>query len=112
MQEKQEAMLRKKGIYSQALKFWMTLFASKNKKENCIWLRKVAAITKKKFKGIGPSHTTIHHYVINLGLIRVSPCKTGPQGNILSHDYKALCAVFASYIRIQQLNKRQGTNKL
>ena len=38
--------------------------------------------------------------------------KTGPQGNIPSHDYyKALYAAFASYMRIQQLNKRQGTNE-
>ncbi len=70
------------------------------------------ALGKKRFKGIGPSHTSIHHYVINLGLIGVSPLKTGPQGNIPSHDYyKALYAAFASYMRIQQLNKRQGTNE-
>jgi hypothetical protein len=111
MQDKREAMLRKKGIYSRALKFGTKLFASENKKEYGMSSRKVAAIAKKKFKGIGRSHTTIHHYVVNLGLIGVSPLKTGPQGNIPSHDYKALCAAFASYMRIQQLNKRQGTNK-
>ena len=101
--EKREAMLCKQRIYSLALTFGTILLAHKNKKENGMSSRKVAALGTKRFKGIGPSHTTNHQYVINLGLIGVSPLKTGPQRNILSHDYKALCAAFASYMRSQQL---------
>ena len=61
-------------------------------------------------KGIGPSHATLVHYVGN-GLIGVSPLKTGPRGDIPLHEYKVLCAAFTSFMRNQQLNKRQGTNK-
>jgi hypothetical protein len=66
---------------------------------------------KKKYEGVGPSHATINHYVVNLGLIGVSPLKTSPKGNIPLPDYKALYAAFASYMRIEQLNNRQGTTK-
>lgn len=110
MQEERCAMLRTKGIYSRALKFGTTLLASENAKENGMSSRQVAAIGKKRYKGIGPSHATLLHYVAN-GLIGVSPLKTGPQGDIPPHEYQALCAAFASFMRIQQLNKCQGTNK-
>jgi hypothetical protein len=41
-------------------------------------MRKVEAVIKKKYKGVGSSHATIHHYVANLGLIgSMSPVKTG-----------------------------------
>ena len=48
-------MLRKKGIYSRALKFGTKLLASENEKENGMSSRQVAAIGKKRYKGTGPS---------------------------------------------------------
>ncbi len=66
--------------------------------------RKVEAVIKKKDKGVGPSHATIHHNVVNLGTINVSPQKRGPTGNIPALAYKLLCAGFAKFIQINQLN--------
>ncbi len=63
MLEERCAMLHTKGIYRQALKFGTTLLASKNVKENGMSSRQVAAIGKKRYKGIGPSHVTLLHYV-------------------------------------------------
>ena len=94
MQEMREAMLREKAKFSRALKAATKLFTSKREKENSMLTRQVAAMIKKKYKGVGPSHATINHYVVNLGLIGVSPLKTGPKGNIPLPDYKALCAAF------------------
>jgi hypothetical protein len=74
-------------------------------------VRKVKAVIKNKYKGVGPSHATIHHYVANLRLIGMSPIKTGWWGTVQLLNYKALCAAFASYVRIQQLNSCEGTNK-
>jgi hypothetical protein len=41
----------------------------------------------------------------------MSPVKNGPPGTIPPLGYKALCAAFASYMRIQQVNNCEGTTK-
>jgi hypothetical protein len=54
-------------------------------------VRKVEDFVKKKHHGICPSKTTIHRYVVELGLVGMSPLKTGPEGNIPREVYSALC---------------------
>ena len=50
MQEERCTVLRKKGIYSRALKFGTKLLASENEKENDMLSRQVAAIGTKRYK--------------------------------------------------------------
>ncbi len=71
-------------------------------------VRNVEKIIKKKHNEIGPSSTTIHHYVVNLGLVGVSPIKPGPVCNIPALMYKALCTAFGSLMRINQINALSG----
>jgi hypothetical protein len=52
------------------------LYNVKRQKADGMSVRKVEAAIKKKYKGIGLTHATIHHYVANLGLIGMSPVKT------------------------------------
>ena len=80
------------------------------KSEGGLSVRNVEKIIKKKHNEIGPSSTTIHHYVVNLGLVGISPIKPGPVGNIPPLIYKALCAAFGSLMRINQINALAGDN--
>jgi hypothetical protein len=73
-------------------------------------VRQVEEFIKKKNRGIGPSKTTIHRYVIELGLVGMSPLKTGPEGNIPREVYKSLCMAYGSFLRINQINGRGGDN--
>lgn len=74
-------------------------------------VRKVEEIVKAKHKGFGPSRSTIHHYVVDLGLVGMSPLKPGPEGNIPALIYKSLCmAYYGSFLRINQINVRGGDN--
>jgi len=45
-------------------------------------LRKVEDFVTHKICGICPSKTTIHRYVVKLGLVGMSLLKTGSEGNI------------------------------
>ncbi len=71
-------------------------------------LREVEDLVKKRNHGICPGKTTIHRYVAELGLVGMSPLKTGPEGNIPRDDYKMLCAAYGSCLRINQINGRGG----
>ena len=62
-----------------------------------------------KFGGVGPSASTIHHYVADLNCVGESPLKKGPTGSIETVAYKALCTAFSSKIRIMQLNGKAAT---
>ena len=73
-------------------------------------MRKVEKAIKSKHNGYGPSSSTIHHYVVNLGLVGMSPRKPGPKGNIPALMYKSLCAAFGSCMRINQINALGGDN--
>ncbi len=72
-------------------------------------VRKVEEFVKKKHHGICPGKTTIHRYVVELGLVGISPLKTGPEGNIPREVYSALCMAYGSFVRINQINGRGGT---
>ena len=73
-------------------------------------LRKVEDFVKKKHHGICPGKTTIHRYVVELGLVGMSPLKTGPEGNIPREVYNSLCMAYGSFLRINQINGRGGDN--
>ena len=72
--------------------------------------RKVEAAIKKKYNGVGPSHATNIHYVVTKGEVNTSPQKRGPIGHIPALTYKSLCAGFATFMRINQLNCTGGVN--
>ena len=68
------------------------------------------AISKKvkvEFDGVGPSPRTLQRYA-NDGIGGTSPLKPGVQSDIPKSLYKSLCIAFESYIRINQLNARDG----
>jgi hypothetical protein len=71
----------------------LELYDAKRQKADGMLVRKVEAVIKKKYKGVGPSHATIHHYVANLGLIGTSPVKTGPQGTVPPLNYGIMCCI-------------------
>ncbi len=104
-QEKHEEALQAKAKYSQAHKAAKKLYSAKlDKGEKGMSSRKVEAVIKKKYKGVDSSHATIHHYVVNLGAINVSPQKRGPIGKISALTYKLLCSGFVMFLQINQLN--------
>ena len=73
-------------------------------------MRQVEASIKKKY-GVGPSHATIHNYVVRHGNINLLPSKSGPDGNISALAYMLLCAAFVSFMQINQLNCTGRINK-
>ena len=111
MQEKRQADLLARAKFSRAHKAATRLYAAQlDREEGGMSSRQVEAFIKKKY-GVGPSHATIHHYVVKRGDINVSPAKRGPEGNISAIAYKSLCAAFASFMQINQLNGTSGINK-
>ena len=110
-QDKRESGLYEKGRFAKAHKAATVLYDKELKKsEGGMSVRKVAEHIKSKHNGIGPSSSTIHHYVVNLGLVGLSPRKFGPEGNIPALMYKSLCAAFGSCMRINQINALGGDN--
>ncbi len=110
-QEKHEEALQAKAKYSQAHKAATKLYSAElDKGEKGMSSRKVRVVILKKYKGVGSSHATIYHYVVNLGTINVSPQKKGPMGKMPTLAYKLLCAGFVTFLRINQLNCNGGTN--
>ncbi len=97
--------------YKVAHKEATTLYDRELGKENGgMSIRKVEDFVKKKHNGICPGKTTIHRYVVELGLIGMSPLKTGPEGNIPRETYNVLCMAYGSFLRINQINGRGGDN--
>lgn len=62
-------------------------------------VRQVEQAIKSTHKGFGPSRSTIHHYIVNLGLMGLSPLKPGPEG-----------AAFGCYMHINQIHALGGDN--
>ncbi|KAL7445324.1 hypothetical protein ACHAXH_007798, partial [Discostella pseudostelligera] len=104
-QDQRVEELERKNLFSTAHKAATTAYDEERKKEAGMSVRKVAAKIKSEF-GVGPSATTIHHYVTNLGLVGRSPMKMGPVGKLPPVAYKALCTALSSKLRINQLNAK------
>ena len=67
----------------------------------------IARLVKCEYDGVGPHPTTIWRYVKE-NLAGMSPLKPGVKGDVFPSVFSSLCAAFESYVRIQQLNSRQG----
>ena len=62
---------------------------------------------KQEYGGVGPHAATIRRYV-NANLQGMSPLKIGVKGDIPPCAFKSLCVAFESYIRIMQINSKEG----
>ena len=62
---------------------------------------------KQEYSGVGPHATTIRRYV-NANLQGFSPLKIGVRGDIPSSSFQSLCLAFESYVRIMQINSKEG----
>ena len=62
---------------------------------------------KQEYGGIGPHAATIRRYV-NANLQGMSPLKIGVKGDIPPCVFKTLCVAFESYVRIMQINSKEG----
>ena len=62
---------------------------------------------KVEFDGVGPSARTLQQYANN-GIAGVLPLKPGVKSDIPKSLYKSLSVAFESYVRINQLNSRDG----
>ena len=92
MQKKQQADLSAWAKYSQVHKAATRLYAVElDRKDGGMSSRLVKGSIKKKY-GVGPSHATIHNYVVRHGNINVSPSKRGPEGNI-RHSLTSHCVL-------------------
>ena len=56
---------------------------------------------------MGLHAATIRRYV-NANLHGMSPLKCGVKGDVPKWAFQSVCLAFESYVRIQQLNSRQG----
>ena len=62
-----------KSQYKASHKAATLLYADERQKGNeGMSVRKIEEKIKSRFKGVGPSASTIHHYVVNLGLVGAS----------------------------------------
>ena len=62
---------------------------------------------KVEFDGVGPTARTLQRYA-NDGIAGVLPLKPGVKSDIPKSLYKSLSVAFESYVRINQLNSRDG----
>ena len=109
MQSKRSEDAKKRDHYKASHKAATALYDQERKKgDDGMTVRMVAEKIKSQF-GVGPSASAIHHYVKNLNRVGESPLKMGNGGNIEAVAYKALCAAFASNVRIKQLNGKAST---
>jgi hypothetical protein len=76
-------------------------------KSDGLSLREIAKRVKLEFDGVGPSAKTLQQYVNN-GIAGQSPLKPGIKSDIPKWAYKSLCIAFESYVRINQLNRRDN----
>jgi hypothetical protein len=79
----------------------------REKKTSGLSSLQIEAKVKKEFDGVGPSNETIRRYV-SANLAGMSPLKIGVKGDVPACAFKSLCIAFESFIRIQQINSRQG----
>ncbi len=91
-----------------ALKRAMKWYAEEKKKTNGLSSVQIAEKAKKEYGGVGPHPATIRRYV-NANLVGMSPLKPGVTGDVPVSVFKSLCVALTSYVRIQQINSRQGT---
>ncbi len=105
-QEKHAQELMKRELFKRAHKWATSLFAEGGKSA-----RECHELAKKRFKGVAPSKTPIHHYVANLDKAGQSPLKKGPEEDVNPVTYKALGIALSKKIRMNQLIDIRSTRK-
>jgi hypothetical protein len=90
-----------------ALKRATSWYAKELKKTGGLSSYQIAAKVKKEFDGVGPHAATIRRY-INANIAGMSPLKVGVKGDVPTCAFKSLCIAFESFVRIMQINSRQG----
>jgi len=90
-----------------ALKRATTWNAKEKNKTGGLSSLQIEAKVKKEFDGVGPHTATIRGYV-NVNIAGMSPLKIGVKGGVPACEFKLLCIAFESFLRIQQINSRQG----
>jgi hypothetical protein len=84
---------------------WYDREVQKGKDGLSSYAYKIAKRVKVEFGGAGPSARTIQQYASN-GLAGLSPMKPGVKSDIPKWAYSSLCTALESYVRINQLNRR------
>ncbi len=107
MQKHRVNKLAISDLSKQALKRATTWYAFESQKPNGLSSYQIVIKVKKEFDRVGPHAATIRKYV-NAHLEGMSPLKCGVKGDVPASAFKSLCLAFESYVRIQQLNSRQG----
>ena len=74
-------------------------------KHKCCY--QIEAKVKKEFDGVRLHAATIRRYV-NVNIAGMSPLKIGVKGDVPTCAFKLLCIAFESFVRIMQINSRQG----
>ena len=82
-------------------------YAQEKDKPGGLSSRQIEAKVKREYDGVGPHAATIRRYV-NANLAGMSPLKIGVKGDLPPCVFKSLCVAFESFVRIQQINSRQG----
>ena len=96
MQDKRRKELKRREKRKAAHKSGTTLYADQlSLGPDGMSVRQCAEINKKRNGGIGPSPSTLHHYVVKLGKIGTSPLKKGQEGILDPVVYNALCSAQA-----------------
>jgi hypothetical protein len=90
-----------------ALKRATRWYAQEKNKPGRLTSLQIEAKVKKEFDGVGPHAATIQQYV-KANIAGTSPLKIGVKGGVPTCTFNSLCVAFESFVRIQQINSRQG----
>ncbi len=83
------------------------MVCKREKKTGGLSSLQIEAKAKKEFDGVGLSNVTFRRYN-SANIAGMSPLKIGAKGGVPACAFKSLCIAFESFIRIQQINSRQG----
>jgi hypothetical protein len=107
MQKARVNKLEQSDFAKRALKRATKWYAREVKKPGGLSSYEIAALVKKEYDGVGPHAATIRRY-LNNNLVGMSPVKPGVASDVPASSFKSLCVAFESYVRICQINSREG----
>jgi hypothetical protein len=107
MQNVRVNKLAQSDFAKRALKRATKWYAREVKKEDGLSSYEIAKRVNREYDGIGPAPATIRRYV-QANLAGMSPLKPGVMGDVPPPSFKSLCMAFESYVRICQINSREG----
>ncbi len=103
---KYDASEHSKRAFKRAIS-WYAAQAEEVDKTKRLSAMTISKRVKLEFDGVGPSEATILRYA-KMGIAGTSPLKPGIKSDIPEWAYKSLCVAFESYVRINQINSRDG----